>query len=377
MAGQEKGRFLEPDYAEAFRCDGQRCGARCCRHWGIYVDEVTYGRYLALGQEEREWVLSHIEEDLPAEEQAKGPLYRARLDFELTESCPFLREDELCSLQRRLGEGYLGDTCALYPRHIVRIGPYLERSLSLSCPVAAELALLRKEMPRLVERELPLERQAGWTVTACGPGEEGMAEAFLLLQLMSWHILSAQGLALPERLQLLLRALEEADEAVEAGDFEALQQVSDRYGQPRAGAAGQEADWPLLPGEALSSLQAALAPAEGANQHTVGTEPMATACALPPKEHLLENYVLAELYIGFYPCRLGGSLKHNGEVLYALAALAEQAVAEAYVSGSAAGALAACVRLSTLANHDQDWLKALSGWAKENAGKFRIETKGA
>ena len=104
---------------------------------------------------------------------------------------------------------------------------------------------------------------------------------------------------------------------------------------------------------------------------------MATACALPPKARLLENYVLAELYIGFYPCRLGGSLKHNGEVLYALAALAGQALDGVYAYGSAAEALAACVRLSTLANHDQDWLKALSGWAKENAGKFCIETKGA
>lgn len=372
MGGQkQRAMCLEPDYTAVFRCDGQRCGARCCRHWGIYVDEVTYGRYLALGQEEREWVLARLEEDPPAEEQAKGPLYRARLDFELTESCPFLGEDDLCRLQRRLGESYLGDTCALYPRHIVRIGPYLERALSLSCPVAAELALLRRDRPRLVERELLPERQAGWTVTACGEGEEGMAEAFLLLQLMSWRILSAEALSLPEGLGLLLRALEEADAAVEAGDFEALQRVSDRYEEPRPGeAAGQAAAFPLLPEEALSSLQRALAPAEAANRHAAAAGPLATDCPLPPKARLLENYVLAELYMGFYPCRLGGSLKHNGLVLYCLAALAEAALAGACASRSPEAALAACVRLSTLANHDQDWLNALSDWVRGHAGKY-------
>ena len=378
MAEQETLRCLEPDYAADFCCDGQRCGAACCRrHWGIYVDEETYGRYQSLPPGDREWVLANIEKAPPTDEFCQGPLYHGRLRFGQAGSCLFLGDDELCSLQRRLGESYLGATCALYPRHIVRIGPYLVKSLSLSCPVAAELAILREDVPRLVEGELSPERQIGWRQTACGPGEEGVAEAFMLLQLMSWRLLSCPVLPLPERLRQYLFYLDEADAAVSEGDIEALQHLAARseqagelardwlkHGNPREGQ--------LLPPEALGSLHAALAPSESRSPHGADIHFQPRPCRLPDRERLLENYLLAELYTGLYPCRLGGTLRHNGEAVYALAALAEEAINEAWASGQAARVLAACVRLSAFAGHDQDWLQALSDWVQESLADWGI-----
>ena len=55
--------------------------------------------------------------------------------------CAFLA-DGLCSIQQRLGGDYLGQTCATFPRILNIIGNRTERSLDLSCPEAARLALL-------------------------------------------------------------------------------------------------------------------------------------------------------------------------------------------------------------------------------------------
>ena len=55
---------------------------------------------------------------------------------------PLLCEDNFCYIQRNLGEEALSKTCKGYPRKIQKIGDYQFRLLSLTCPVAAEQALL-------------------------------------------------------------------------------------------------------------------------------------------------------------------------------------------------------------------------------------------
>lgn len=59
--------------------------------------------------------------------------------------CPFLGEDNLCSLQKAHGEDYLSQVCASYPRIITRFGNFLEVALSPTCPLAAELILFAQE----------------------------------------------------------------------------------------------------------------------------------------------------------------------------------------------------------------------------------------
>ena len=59
--------------------------------------------------------------------------------------CPFLGEDNLCSLQKAHGEDYLSQVCASYPRIVTRFGNFLEVALSPTCPLAAELILFAQE----------------------------------------------------------------------------------------------------------------------------------------------------------------------------------------------------------------------------------------
>lgn len=42
-------------------------------------------------------------------------------------------EDGLCSIHKELGEEFLCNTCAIYPRSLTQVGGIKEKSLTLSC----------------------------------------------------------------------------------------------------------------------------------------------------------------------------------------------------------------------------------------------------
>ena len=65
-----------------------------------------------------------------------------KIKFSENGACPLLCEDNFCYVQRNLGEDALSETCKLYPRRLEKIGNYQFRLLSMTCPVAAEQALL-------------------------------------------------------------------------------------------------------------------------------------------------------------------------------------------------------------------------------------------
>lgn len=68
-----------------------------------------------------------------------------RIVMDEKEKYTFLYEKKLCKIHSGLGEEYLSDTCALYPRIMNIIDGKLERSATTSCPEIARLALLNPE----------------------------------------------------------------------------------------------------------------------------------------------------------------------------------------------------------------------------------------
>lgn len=126
----------QPSFYTAFQCIGAACEDTCCEGWAVSVDKATYDKYqnssdLELGAKLKELVTitQGGNEALYASIQSTGG------------RCAFLA-DGLCGIQRRLGEDYLGRTCATYPRISNTFENRRERSLDLSCPEAARLALL-------------------------------------------------------------------------------------------------------------------------------------------------------------------------------------------------------------------------------------------
>ncbi len=135
IGNRDKGEFitekifcLKPRYVDAFKCDGARCGALCCRNaWNIYVDAKTYEKYSALPG-----VTQHLRQ--AGEHWQIAPNEK--------NCCPFLDADNLCRIQKAHGENFLSRVCASYPRIVTRFENFLEVALSPTCPLAAELILL-------------------------------------------------------------------------------------------------------------------------------------------------------------------------------------------------------------------------------------------
>jgi lysine-N-methylase len=345
---------LEPDYLADFFCDGQRCGAQCCRIWTVFVDGETFGRF---GELPEDWQ-REIKARLSPGQGEQDPWF---WDFGKAKVCHFLREDCLCGIQKAHGERYLSNTCAIYPRKQVNIGGNLHRSLSLSCPLAAELVVFRDSPVRFHWQEIEPDRPAGWQEIACREGEEGVAASCLLLQDTGLSILQQQGRPLRERLGALQSYLEEADRAVEAGDFEKLLQLADEYSHGGGRCSGGF-EWEIE--KSFPGLKAALALPESENQRLKALHeiepPNPQGTSLPPLELMLENILVSEYFTQLFPCTLGGTLAHNGRAFLALAMLYREALLPHCETGSQAGLLLSVSRLSTLMGHDKNWQETLS-----------------
>lgn len=132
--------LYQPAHFDSFHCIGSACEDTCCVGWTIDVDKGTFGKYQACSD-------SHFGSSLRTLVQINR---KSASDDDYAQialsgaSCPFLA-DGLCSIQHRLGEEYLSDMCATYPRVMNRVGDGWRRSLDLSCPEAARVVLLNPE----------------------------------------------------------------------------------------------------------------------------------------------------------------------------------------------------------------------------------------
>ena len=127
--------ILQPKYVGNFQCDGSKCNAKCCGKWRIDIDMETYKKYQRIKNPAmRKKILSSIQ---PSTIQTG---FQIKLNNKAV--CPLLCEDNLCFIQRNMGEDALSQTCKVYPRMVQQIGNYQFRMLAMTCPVAAEYALL-------------------------------------------------------------------------------------------------------------------------------------------------------------------------------------------------------------------------------------------
>lgn len=127
--------ILQPKYVGNFQCDGSKCNAKCCGKWRIDIDMETYKKYQRIKNPAmRKKILSSVQPST----------IQTGFQIELNNKgvCPLLCEDNLCYIQRNMGEDALSQTCKVYPRMVQQIGNYQFRMLAMTCPVAAEYALL-------------------------------------------------------------------------------------------------------------------------------------------------------------------------------------------------------------------------------------------
>ena len=133
---------IRPEYSARFRCIGSACEDTCCAGWSVFIDEATCEKYAALPQSPLKVLIESNLDRLPPNADGSMPAQFARLRMNEERRCPMLSEERLCCIHAELGEEYLGNTCAKYPRIVHRIDGLDEQALALSCPEAARLVLL-------------------------------------------------------------------------------------------------------------------------------------------------------------------------------------------------------------------------------------------
>ena len=222
--GQEQERTfvcLQPEYVGRFRCDGSACNSYCCKGWAVDIDGPTYQKYCTIEPKtERKKIVSRIKFK---KQKNKFIVEMAKNGF-----CPFLQSDGLCKIQKTWGADWLSNTCTMYPRKPYLTGDLLMMALTLTCPVAAKLALLLKE-PMAFE-EVPIaEEQRNEILRRCSGRQSMMGDAFLDIQYGAISILQNRALTIDQRLIVLGFFLDQAGDMVEAGKPEQIATLAAVY----------------------------------------------------------------------------------------------------------------------------------------------------
>jgi lysine-N-methylase len=139
-------RIVRPEYAERFSCIGSACEDTCCAGWTVTVDEASYRKYASLPDGPLRSLVDPSFLLTSNEVKKAYPDYFASVRMLPSGGCPFLSEERLCRIQVELGESYLCRTCAAFPRYVQTIDDLKETELSLSCPEAARLVLLNRNL---------------------------------------------------------------------------------------------------------------------------------------------------------------------------------------------------------------------------------------
>ena len=204
--------YFQPEYFSKFKCDGSKCNNNCCeREWGIDIDKTTYEKY------------SHLQPESASRELIKHITYDSDNNRYLITKrpCPFLTEKKLCRLQLEHGESFLSDTCTIYPRRILDFGYFFERSLSLTCPVVAEMILFTKEPLSFEFVEVPekihqLNRKS--KILKCNIPED-FVQHVVEIQIAMISILQERTLTIDQRLIVIGFLIDYIDEMTNKKTF--------------------------------------------------------------------------------------------------------------------------------------------------------------
>ena len=134
-------KVIKPFYYDDFKCIGGECIDNCCaNNWRIDVDEKTYKKYKKL---KGEWG-KKINSNISRIRKKTNYLQYGKINLK-NGKCELLGEQGLCTIHNILGEGYLCNTCKMYPREMKKCGNIYERNLSMSCPEVARYIIKMKE----------------------------------------------------------------------------------------------------------------------------------------------------------------------------------------------------------------------------------------
>ena len=132
--------YRQPKYYNEFSCMGGSCPMSCCLIWRVdwTKDEVEKLKNVECSEQLKE-LIDNSFKDI-------GEKYSVQMN---NNRCPFLTEDNFCSIQRELGEEYLSYTCRSYPRRALHSGNTVFNCCNLSCYRIMDILCSDSECMRL------------------------------------------------------------------------------------------------------------------------------------------------------------------------------------------------------------------------------------
>ena len=120
--------YRQPRYYNSFSCIGGSCPMSCCLMWRVdwTSDEVEKLKNADCSEELRTLIDNSF---APSDSDGK----KLVIKMDEKKRCPFLTNDNFCSIQRELGAEYLSHTCTVYPRTATLSGNVILNSCNLSC----------------------------------------------------------------------------------------------------------------------------------------------------------------------------------------------------------------------------------------------------
>ena len=206
---QKNSSISNPNMSTTSNATGARGGGfiNCCeRNWDIDIDDAIYKKYRKIKPSEKsQEILSHIVRD----DKRNSYMLIGR-------PCPFLTPEKFCEIQLNYGEEFLSQTCATYPRRTHAVGKFFERSLTLTCPVAAEMVLFTQEPMKFEFVEVPdkIHSKHGRIGITKVPIEERDAPLAREIQITMISILQARRFTLDQRLIVLGLFLDKLQELI-------------------------------------------------------------------------------------------------------------------------------------------------------------------
>lgn len=325
---------IVPVHLKQFNCIGSKCSDTCCAGWTVDIDKKTFNAYRQITQPE----LKHrMKSKLHRSRQNKSDENYAKIELDSnTLSCPFI-EENLCAVQRDLGEDLLSNTCFTYPRYSVNLGGVTQQALTLSCPEAARLALLTHDAFEFTQVELNIRTESITVFDAkYGFTADQMNEArFFAIQLLQapslvlWQKLAVLGVYC-ERLQelihtkttymlsdviaaleeviasgLITQALEKLEpnyelQAVIFANIWKIKKGSNSHAQQRQMAF-------MLKGLGIDDETTEITHDQLTKKYQVGLEKLSEALQSAPK--FLENYILSEIFREIFPFESASPVK--------------------------------------------------------------------
>lgn len=328
---------FEPEYIQNFSCDGGKCAAKCCKGFQIDIDRIALEKYRMLQDLD---VRKEILDNLFWNQETQT--YRMKLDENF--SCPMICENSLCFIQKKLGEDFLADSCAVFPRRTFVIGNTITRTLSLFCPVAAKLALIDSKPLKFRDVSLKTSRSSAFLHQSIS---DMPARKFLLpLEKIAIEILQNKNFSLNKRLTILGIMLSMIDRQLKNLSEEMVEEFEKEF-RTEDFFSRMEKNFSILNFDKKAFIQIMFQLMEklfGTAIIYYSTEQRNFAKYVPlafgmtekiskpayeilrlydenfaayekfvkkPYPQLMENYLVHNFIAGLYPCRVQGSLMQN------------------------------------------------------------------